>query len=69
MVDPDAMGVTHVDPPYGYRCPFGGQSAATCGELAADAIGRRIDLGADRVAAVIVETNTGSKHGIVAPNS
>ena len=69
MVDPDAMGVTHVDPPYGYRCPFGSQDAATCGELAADAIGRRIDLlGADRVAAVIVEPNAGS-NGIVAPDS
>jgi taurine---2-oxoglutarate transaminase len=69
MVDPDAMGVTHVEPPYGYRCPFGSQDAAACGELAADAIGRRIDLfGADRVAAVIVEPNAGS-NGIVAPDS
>ena len=25
MVDPDAMGVTHVEPPYAYRCPFGSQ--------------------------------------------
>ncbi len=69
MVDPDAMGVTHVEPPYGYRCPFGSQDAAACGELAADAIGRRIELfGADRVAAVIVEPNAGS-NGIVAPDS
>jgi taurine--2-oxoglutarate transaminase len=69
MIDPDAMGVTHVEPPYGYRCPFGSQDAAACGELAADAIGRRIDLfGADRVAAVIVEPNAGS-NGIVAPDS
>ncbi|MBP7608892.1 MAG: aminotransferase class III-fold pyridoxal phosphate-dependent enzyme [Steroidobacteraceae bacterium] len=69
MVDPDAMGVTHVEPPYGYRCPFGSQDAAACGELAADAIGRRIDLfGADRVAAVIVEPNAGS-NGIIAPDS
>jgi taurine--2-oxoglutarate transaminase len=69
MVDPDAMGVTHVEPPYSYRCPFGSQDAAACGELAADAIGRRIDLfGADRVAAVIMEPNAGS-NGIVAPDS
>ena len=69
MVDPDAMGVTHVEPPYGYRCPFGSRDAAACGELAADAIGRRIDLlGADHVAAVIVEPNAGS-NGIVAPDS
>jgi len=69
MVDPDAMGVTHVEPPYGYRCPFGSRDAAACGELAAEAIGRRIDLfGPDRVAAVIVEPNAGS-NGIVAPDS
>jgi len=69
MVDPDAMGVTHVEPPYAYRCPFGSRNAAECGELAADAIGRRIELfGADRVAAVIVEPNAGS-NGIVAPDS
>ena len=23
MVDPDALGVSHVEPPYAYRCPFG----------------------------------------------
>ena len=69
MVDPDAMGVTHVEPPYAYRCPFGSRNAAECGELAAAAIGQRIDhFGADRVAAVIVEPNAGS-NGIVAPDS
>ncbi len=69
MVDPDAMGVTHVEPPYAYRCPFGSRNAAACGELAAEAIGQRIDLfGVDRVAAVIVEPNAGS-NGIVAPDS
>ena len=69
MVDPDAMGVTHVEPPYAYRCPFGSRNPAECGELAAAAIGQRIDLfGADRVAAVIVEPNAGS-NGIVAPDS
>jgi taurine--2-oxoglutarate transaminase len=69
MVDPDAMGVTHVDPPYAYRCPFDSTSATECGERAAAAIGQRIDLfGAERVAAVVVEPNAGS-NGIVAPDS
>ena len=69
MVDPDAMGVTHVEPPYAYRCPFGSKDAADCGDLAAAAIGQRIDLfGADRVAAVVMEPNAGS-NGIVAPDS
>jgi taurine---2-oxoglutarate transaminase len=69
MVDPDAMGVTHVEPPYAYRCPFGSKNAAECGERAAAAIGQRIDhFGAERVAAVIVEPNAGS-NGIVAPDS
>jgi len=69
MVDPEAFGVSHVEPPYAYRCPFGSEDAAQCGELAAAAIGRRIDqLGAGHVAAVIVEPNAGS-NGIVAPDS
>jgi len=69
MIDPDAMGVTHVDPPYAYRCPFGSSNAAECGERAAQAIAQRIDLfGADRVAAVMLEPNAGS-NGIVAPDS
>ena len=69
MVDPDAMGVTHVEPPYAYRCPFSSKDATDCGELAAAAIGQRIDLfGADRVAAVVMEPNAGS-NGIVAPDS
>ncbi len=69
MVDPDAMGVTHVAPPYAYRCPFGSNDAAECGNLAAAAVGQRIDrFGADHVAAVIVEPNAGS-NGIVAPDS
>jgi taurine--2-oxoglutarate transaminase len=69
MVDPDAMGVTHVEPPYAYRCPFGSTDAAECGNRAALAIAQRIDLfGVDRVAAVILEPNAGS-NGIVAPDS
>jgi taurine--2-oxoglutarate transaminase len=69
MVDPEAFGVSHVEPPYAYRCPFGSHDAAQCGELAAAAIGQRIDqLCAGNVAAVIVEPNAGS-NGIVAPDS
>ncbi|HET7204645.1 MAG TPA: aminotransferase class III-fold pyridoxal phosphate-dependent enzyme [Steroidobacteraceae bacterium] len=69
MVDPDAMHVSHVPPPYAYRCPFGSASDAECGERAATAIAERIDrFGRDRVAAVIVEPNAGS-NGIVAPDT
>ena len=67
MVDPDAMHVSHVAPPYAYRCPFGSSSDAECGERAASAIAERIDrLGTEHVAAVIVEPNAGT-NGIVAP--
>lgn len=69
MINPDAMGVTHVEPPYAYRCPFGSRSDAECGELAAQAVAQRIDhFGADRIAAVMLEPNAGS-NGIVAPDS
>ena len=69
MIDPDAMGVSHVEPPYAYRCPFGSSDAADCGTRAAAAIGQRIEhFGVERVAAVIVEPNAGS-NGIVAPDS
>jgi taurine--2-oxoglutarate transaminase len=68
-VDPDAFGVSHVEPPYAYRCPFGSGSDADCGERAARAVADRIDhLGADRVAAVLMEPNAGS-NGIVAPDT
>jgi taurine--2-oxoglutarate transaminase len=69
QVDPDAFGVSQVEPPYAYRCPFGSSDAAECGERAACAVAERIDrLGADQVAAVIMEPNAGS-NGIVAPDS
>jgi len=69
QVDPDALGVSHVDPPYAYRCPFDSRDPAVCGELAASAVGDRIDVfGADHVAAVIMEPDAGS-NGIVAPDS
>jgi len=69
MIDPDALGVTHVEPPYAYRCPFGSSDDTDCGNRAAAAIGQRIDqFGPEHVAAVIVEPNAGS-NGIVAPDS
>ncbi|HEX9206860.1 MAG TPA: aminotransferase class III-fold pyridoxal phosphate-dependent enzyme [Steroidobacteraceae bacterium] len=69
MIDPDAMHVSHVAPPYAYRCPFGSTNDTACGERAAAAIGERIDhFGAGRVAAVLVEPNAGS-NGIVAPDN
>jgi taurine--2-oxoglutarate transaminase len=69
MIDPDALHVSHVAPPYAYRCPFGSHSDTECGERAAAAIAGRIDyFGAGQVAAVIIEPNAGS-NGIVAPDS
>jgi taurine--2-oxoglutarate transaminase len=69
QVDADAWGVRHVPPPYSYRCPFGSHSAHECGEKAAAAVADCIDAeGADRVAAVLMESNAGS-NGIVAPDS
>jgi taurine--2-oxoglutarate transaminase len=69
MIDPATLHVSHVAPPYAYRCPFGSRSAIECGELAAAAVGTRIDeLGRDEVAAVILEPDAGS-NGIVAPDS
>ena len=69
LVDPDAMGVSHVEPPYAYRCPFGSVSDAECGTRAARAVADRIDhFGAGEVAAVILEPNAGS-NGIVAPDN
>jgi taurine--2-oxoglutarate transaminase len=68
MVDPDAFGVSHVPPPYAYRCPFGSSSDADCADRAARAVAARIDhFGAGNVAAVVVEPNAGS-NGIVAPD-
>jgi len=68
-VDPDALGVSHVPPPYAYRCPFGSSNLEHCGELAAAAVAERIDrLGAANVAAVMMEPNAGS-NGIVAPDT
>lgn len=69
QVDPDAFGISHVEPPYAYRCPFGSRDEAECGERAAHAVAERIDhFGARKVAAVVMEPNAGS-NGIVAPDT
>ncbi len=69
QVDPDAFGVSHVEPPYGYRCPFGSANEKECGSHAAAAVAERIaHFGSGNVAAVIMEPNAGS-NGIVAPDN
>jgi taurine--2-oxoglutarate transaminase len=69
QVDAAAFGISHVEPPYAYRCPFASANAAECGERAAAAVLERIDsCGAGGVAAVLMEPNAGS-NGIVAPDS
>jgi taurine---2-oxoglutarate transaminase len=69
QVDPDAFGVSHVDPPYGYRCPFGSADESECGSRAAAAVAERIaHFGSANVAAVVMEPNAGS-NGIVAPDN
>lgn len=66
---PERFAISHVAPPYAYRCPFGSGSDRECGERAATAVAERIDeLGAGSVAAVIMETDAGS-NGIVAPDN
>jgi len=66
---PERFGISHVPPPYAYRCPFGSGSDTECGERAAAAVAERIGhIGVERVAAVIMEPNAGS-NGIVAPDS
>jgi taurine--2-oxoglutarate transaminase len=68
-VDPLALGVRHVPPPYAYRSPFGDVSAEECGARAAAAVADCIDAaGREHVAAVMMEPNAGS-NGIVAPDS
>ena len=67
--DAEAMRVAHVLPPYAYRCPYGSGSDEECGARAAAAVRDRIArLGAERVAAVLMEPNAGT-NGIVAPDS
>ena len=69
QVDPEAFRVLHAPPPYAYRCPFGTDSDAACGEAAAGHIAALItERGAGEVAAVMMEPNAGT-NGIVAPDS
>ena len=69
QVDASSFQVSHVPPPYAYRCPFGSTNEAECGEHAAAAVAEAIDRhGADTVAAVIMEPNAGT-NGIVAPDN
>jgi len=69
QVDAEALRVSHVPPPYSYRCPFGTNDAQACGKAAAAAVQGRIDeLGAGNVAAVLMEPNAGT-NGIVAPET
>ncbi len=69
QADPEAFGVLRVPPPYAYRCPFGSDDPAICGERAVGAVAETIDhQGAASVAAVLMEPNAGS-NGIVAPDN
>jgi taurine--2-oxoglutarate transaminase len=67
QVDPAHHGVVHALPPYAYRCPFGTTDADECGRRAAANVEELIDrIGADEVAAVLMEPDAGT-NGIVAP--
>jgi taurine---2-oxoglutarate transaminase len=69
QVDPASFHVTHVPPPYAYRCPFGTTNEDACAQAAAAHIAQVIDEhGRGTVAAVIMEPNAGT-NGIVAPDS
>jgi taurine--2-oxoglutarate transaminase len=69
QAEPQAFHVTHVPPPYAYRCPFGTRTDSACGMAAAERVGQTIDEhGAAAVAAVLMEPNAGT-NGIVAPDS
>ena len=68
-VDPGAFGVVRVPPPYAYRCPHGSDDADECAARNVAHIGAEIRrLGAENVAAVLMEPNAGT-NGIVAPAS
>jgi taurine--2-oxoglutarate transaminase len=69
QIDPKRLGVSHVAPPYAYRCPWGSNSDEQCGRRAVSAVAERIEqLGTDSVAAVMMEPNAGT-NGIVAPDN
>ena len=65
QVDPEAFGITHVPPPYAYRCPFGSTTAEECADRAVGAVVEAIDTHGN-VSAVLMEPNAGT-NGIVAP--
>ncbi|MBI3504299.1 MAG: aminotransferase class III-fold pyridoxal phosphate-dependent enzyme [Proteobacteria bacterium] len=68
MADPAQYGVVQVPPPYAYRCTLGTGCEGRC-ELhcVAQVEGAITTHGADRVAAVLMETDSGT-NGIVAPD-
>jgi taurine---2-oxoglutarate transaminase len=72
QADTAAFRVLHVPPPYAYRCPFGTDNEAACGEAAArhieGLIGERGRAAGAEVAAVMMEPNAGT-NGIVAPDT
>lgn len=69
QTDPASYHVSHVPPPYAYRCPFNTDTPQACGRAAADCVATAIDAhGAAEVAAVLMEPNAGT-NGIVAPEN
>jgi taurine--2-oxoglutarate transaminase len=68
-IDAQDLGVVHVPPPYGYRCPFDSASDEECGERSARRVGEVLDEhGSEKVAAVLMEPNAGT-NGIVPPDN
>jgi taurine--2-oxoglutarate transaminase len=75
QIDAEDFPVTHVPPPYAYRCPYGSSSDDECGRRAAERVGQAIDDFAESgeangggVAAVLMEPDAGT-NGIVPPDS
>jgi len=69
QVDAASFGVVRVPPPYAYRCPFGTRTADECAVAAVQRVVEVVgELGAARVAAVMMEPNAGT-NGIVPPES
>jgi putrescine aminotransferase len=65
---PSAPGFTHVAPPYCYRCPAGSADPASCPVDNGQVLSKKIqEIGADNVAAVIVEPVLGTGGVIVPP--
>jgi taurine--2-oxoglutarate transaminase len=69
QIEPERLGVSHVAPPYAYRCPWQSASDEECGRSAVAAVRQRIEqLGPQAIAAVMMEPNAGT-NGIVAPDN